>query len=334
MDRNARNLLLDPLSVEEFRQAAEIIGECIDPTPQIRWPLLAQRLGVDVWVKHENHLPTGAFKVRGGLVFMRQLYEKGLGETGVIAATRGNHGQSIAFAADRIGVPATIVVPYGNNVDKNRAMKAYGANLIEAGYDFDEALLTDRNLATEHNLFPVPSFDPVLVQGVGTYAFEMFLELPDLDVVFVSIGLGSGICGILSARDALGLKTEVIGVVSTKADAYAQSIDKGYLVTTASAETIADGMAVRAPSPEAFELLKDRVSRVVRVSDEEILEAIKFYYEDTHNLAEGAGAAPLAALYKEKEIYAGKRVGLILSGGNVDEETLMRAIGKRGIDKR
>ena len=331
MDSNTRNLLLDPLSIDEFHQATEIVQESVAPTPQIRWPLLGERLGIDVWIKHENHLPTGAFKVRGGLVFMSRLLEDGFGKTGVIAATRGNHGQSIAFAAGRVGVPVTIVVPHGNNEGKNKAMKAYGANLVQAGSDFDEALSKARDLATEHKLFAVPSFDPTLVHGVGTYAFEMFLELPDLDVVFVSIGLGSGICGILSARDALGLDTEVIGVVSTEADAYAQSIEKGSLVVTSSAKTLADGMAVRVPSPEALELLKDRLSRIVRVSDTEILEAIKFYYEDTHNLAEGAGAAPLAALWKERGRFVGKKVGLILSGGNVDEDTLLRAIGqKRG----
>ena len=258
---------------------------------------------------------------------MKRLLEDGLGSSGVIAATRGNHGQSIAFAARKVGVPAVIVVPHGNNPDKNRAMKAYGAELIEAGHDFDAALSEARGLAAAHKLFPVPSFDPLLVQGVGTYAFELFQEIPNLDAVFVSIGLGSGVCGVLSARDALGLDTEVVGVVSTEADAYAQSFETGSLVATASAETIADGIAVRTPAPEALDFLKDKISRIVRVSDQDILEAIKFYYEDTHNLAEGAGAAPLAALWKERERYAGKKVGLILSGGNLDANTLVRAIG-------
>jgi threonine dehydratase len=324
---NTRSLLSDPLSMEEFHRAIEIVRESLPASPQIKWPLLGERLGIDVWVKHENHLPTGAFKVRGGLVFMKRLLEDGLGSSGVIAATRGNHGQSIAFAARKAGVPAVIVVPHGNSLGKNRAMKGYGADLIEAGHDFDAALSEARALAATHKLFPVPSFDPLLVLGVGTYAFELFQEIPDLDAVFVSIGLGSGVCGVLSARDALGLDTEVVGVVSTEADAYAQSFETGSLVATAGAETIADGIAVRTPAPEALDFLKDKISRIVRVSDEDILEAIKFYYEDTHNLAEGAGAAPLAALLKEKEMYAGKKVGLILSGGNLDANMLIRAFG-------
>lgn len=321
-----RDLDATPLSLAEFDTAAAFVHRTLDPTPQIHWPLLAERCGCDVWVKHENHLPTGAFKVRGGLWFLHTLLAEQADCSGVVAATRGNHGQSIAFAAARCGLRAVIVVPHGNNPDKNRAMRALGAELVEAGDDFDAALLHAGELAARDGLYAMPSFDAVLVQGVGTYAVELMRAVEDLDVIYAPIGLGSGLCGLLAARDALGLSTEIVGVVSAHADAYARSLESTALVQTASASTLADGMAVRTPSTEALAYMRGRVSRVVRVDDEAVLYAIAAYLSDTHNLAEGAGAAPLAALLSERDVQAGRRVAVVLSGGNIDRETLARAL--------
>jgi threonine dehydratase len=321
-----RNLVSQPLSAAEFDSAASKIREVFAPTPQIRWPLLEQRTNCTVWVKHENHLPTGAFKVRGGVWFMHQLQLAGLAQNGVIAATRGNHGQSIAFAARRLGLTAVIVVPHGNSADKNRALRALGAELIEAGHDFDAARDCAEQLADERGLSMVPSFHPDLVQGVGTYACELLRAAPDLDVVYAPVGLGSGLCGLLAARNALGLETEIVGVVAEQADAYARSFLAGEVISTASADTLADGLAVRVPSPAALNFLRSGVARIVTVSEAAILFAIRCYFEDTHNLAEGAGAASLAALLAERERMAGKRVGVILSGGNLDSALLQRAL--------
>ncbi len=265
-------------------------------------------------------------QVRGGVWLCSQLVAAGLGRDGVIAATRGNHGQSIALAAARFGLAAVIVVPHGNSVDKNRAMVALGAELIEAGEDFDAALAHARDLAEQRGLYAVPSWHPLLVQGVGSYALELFRAVADLDVVYVPIGLGSGICGVIAVRDALGLATEVVGVVSEHADAYARSLDSGTPISTASADTLADGLAVRVPSAAAFAYLQTGIARIVRVSDAEVLGAIGAYFDATHNLAEGAGAAPLAALLRERAHYAGRRAGLILSGGNLDRTLLLRAL--------
>ena len=325
MNLPQRDLIHEPLSAAEFDDAAAVVYRALTPTAQIGWPLLSERAGCEVWVKHENHLPTGAFKVRGGVWFLHHLAELG-SCTGVIAATRGNHGQSVAFACSRHNLPCVIVVPHGNNPDKNRAMQALGAELIESGHDFDEALLTAKSVAAERNLFAMPSFHWRLVQGVGTYAMEFFRHAPPIDAIYVPIGLGSGLCGVLAARDALGLDCEVIGVVSSNADAYAQSFEQKQVVATASADTLADGMAVRQPSSDALAHMLNGVSRIVRVTDAQVLEAIRFLFEDTHNLAEGAGAAPLAALLAERDRYGGKRVGIVLSGGNVDRTTLQRAM--------
>ena len=321
-----RNLSTQPLTTAEFARAAQTIYQWITPTPQIAWPMLAARSGCEVWVKHENHLPTGAFKVRGGLWFMHELAATNAAPNGVICATRGNHGQSIAHAARVHGVTATIVVPYGNNPEKNRAMSALGAELIEHGADFNEALDHATELAAVRGLFPVPSFDPLLVQGVGTYAYEFLRAVPDLDCVYVPIGLGSGIAGMVAARNALGHAAEIVGVVATKADAYAQSFAARKVVTTATAATLADGLAVRVPAATALEYMLTGVARIVRVDDDEILRAIGAYYVDTHNLAEGAGAAPLAALLQERERMRGRRVGLILSGANLDRPSLLQAL--------
>lgn len=312
-----------------LEKAAARVHAVLPPTPQIAWPLLAQRSGCDVFVKHENHQPVGAFKVRGGLVYVDSLSQgsrpKGLIK-GLVSATRGNHGQSLAFAGCRAGLAVTIVVPFGNSAEKNAAMRALGAELIEAGRDFDEAREMAAQIAEERGFVFVPSFHPELVRGVATYALELFRALPDLDTVYVPIGLGSGICGLIRTRDLFGLKTEIVGVVSSEADCYAQSFEKSAVVTTETATTIADGMACRVPMPEALDIIKRGAARIVRVSDPEIAAALRAYHEDTHNLAEGAGAAPLAALLQEKDRQHGKRIGLILTGGNIDRSLYAKLI--------
>ena len=314
------------LSLQDVEDAAAIVYAAMPPTPQYAWPLLAGRTGCEVWVKHENHTPTGAFKVRGGLVYMDRLKRDGREVAGVISATRGNHGQSIDLAAARAGIAATIVVPEGNSVEKNAAMRAFGAELVEAGHDFDAARETAMQLAGERGLSMVPSFHRDLVCGVATYAHELFRAAPLLDTVYVPIGLGSGICGTIAMRDALGLSTKVVGVVSTEAPAYALSFAAGKVVPTNSADTMADGMAVRGPDAAALDIILKGADRIVEVSDAEIATAMRAYYEDTHQLTEGAGAASLAALLQERERMAGKRVGLILSGGNIDRPLYLRAL--------
>jgi threonine dehydratase len=297
------------------------------PTPQIAWPLLKARLGVEVVVKHENHTPTGAFKIRGGYVYMERFAREERARAdgknaprGIVSATRGNHGQSLALAGRTFGVPVTIVVPKGNSREKNAAMRAFGAELIEAGEDFDAARAVALRTADERGLAMVPSFHADLVAGVASYALELFDAFPDLGTVYVPIGLGSGICGVIAARDALGLKTEVVAVVSQTADAAARSIEAGHIIEGESARTFADGMATRVPSPEAFAIYGKAVARVVRVSDDEVAEAIRIYHEDTHNMAEGAGAAPLAALIKDRKRPHDKACGVILCGGNIDRD--------------
>ncbi len=301
-----------------LKAAAALVHAVMPPTPQYAWPLLAKRTGAFTVVKHENHTLAGAFKVRGGLVFIDALKKAGPLPKGLVTATRGNHGQSIAYAATRAGIPAVIVVPEGNSVEKNAAMRAFGAELIESGRDFDEARETCMRLAQERGLLMVPSFHPELVRGVATYALELFNAFSDLDTVYVPIGLGSGICGLIRTRDLLGLKTQIVGVVSSEADAYAQSFEQDKIVTTETAKTLADGMACRVPMPDALEEIRRGAARVLRVSDPELRHAMRAFHEDTHNIAEGAAAAPLAALLQEGERQRGKRVGLILTGGNID----------------
>jgi threonine dehydratase len=312
-------------TLAELESAAELVHGVVPPTPAIAWPLLAERAGAEVWVKHENHTPIGAFKLRGGLVYMTNHARQGPKGSGVITATRGNHGQSVAFAARRVGMPATIVVPEGNSREKNAAMAAFGARLVVHGHDFQAAYEHAVARAAGDGLHLLPSFHPWLVQGVGTYALELFRAVADLDTVYVPIGLGSGICGVISARDALGLKTRVVGVVAEVAAAYALSFAEGRPVSTNSADTMADGMACRVPVPESLAIILAGAERVVTVSEAEIKQAMRAYFTDTHNLAEGAGAAPLAALLKEGDAMRGRKVGLILSGGNIDM-TLYRAV--------
>jgi threonine dehydratase len=311
---------------DELIAAAQIVGAAIAPTAQIRWPLLGVRTGAEVWVKHENHSPVGAFKLRGGIVYIDGLARAPHPVAGLIAATRGNHGQSIAYAAARAGMRATIVVPHRNSREKNAAMRALGAELVEHGHDFQDALEFAQRLAAERGLHMVPSFDPALVRGVASYALEFFGAVADLDTVYVPIGLGSGICGMISAREALGLRTRIVGVVAENAPAYALSFAAGRVVTTESADTIADGVACRVPLDEAVEIINRWAERIVTVSEAEIAAAMRYYFSDTHNVAEGAGAAPLAALLKERAAMERRRVGLVLSGGNVDREVYARVL--------
>ncbi|SUD68578.1 threonine ammonia-lyase [Pseudomonas putida] len=310
-----------------LREAAAFVHQHVPATPQHAWPLLAERLGCEVWVKHENHAPTGAFKVRGGLVYVRSLLAGGNPPRGLVTATRGNHGQSMALAARQAGIALVIVVPKGNSTEKNAAMRALGAELVEHGVDFDVAREEAARLAEVLGYAMVPSFHPELVRGVATYALELFEAVRDLDCVYVPIGMGSGICGLIQARNLLGLKTQIVGVVSSAADAYAQSFEQGHIVTTATAETFADGMACRVPHPQAFALVREHAARIVRVTDSEVAEAMRVYHEATHNTAEGAGAAALAALMQEREQQAGKRVAVVLSGANVDRARYARILG-------
>lgn len=308
------------MTLEQLRTTADFVHSFLPPTPQIRWPLLCQRTGAEVWVKHENHQPVGAFKVRGGLVYMNELQEREPDVTGVIAATRGNHGQSIAFAAARTGLRAVIVVPQGNSVEKNAAMQALDAELVVHGSDFQDALVYAAELAKKEKLHFVPSFAEPLVRGVASYALELFDHLSDLDAVYVPIGMGSGACGLIAARNALGLNTEIIGVCAAGAPAFALSFEAKRPVSTETVNTIADGMACRVPDPDALRIILNGLSRMVTVTDEEIRAAIRFLFADTHNVAEGAGAAPLAALLKERTRMQGRRVAIIQSGGNIDTD--------------
>ena len=305
-------------TLEDLERAARLVGAVLPVTAQHRWPLLAERLGTDVVVKHENHQVTGAFKVRGGLVYVDRMKRERPHVAGLVSATRGNHGQSIAFAGRRHGVPVTIFVPHGNSAEKNRAMRAFGAEVIEAGDDFDAAKDAAKSFAVDNAHEMVPSFHRDLVLGVATYALELMTAEPALDVLYVPIGLGSGICGCIQARDLLGLKTEIVGVQASAAPAYALSFGLGRQVTTPTCDTRADGIATRVPDEGALACIRRGVSSIVQVSDDEIAEAIRIYWTDTHNLAEGAGAAPLAAALKERQRLSGKRVGLVLSGGNID----------------
>ena len=311
----------------ELERAHRLVGAVVPPTPAHAWPLLAQRLGTPVVVKHENHTPTGAFKVRGGLIYLDRLKREQPDVRGIISATTGNHGQSLAFAARRAGVPVTIYVPRGNSVEKNSAMRAFGANLVEHGNDFQVA----REEAVRHGerdgLHMVPSFHRDLVLGVATYALELLRSSPDLDVLYVPIGQGSGICACIKARDLLGLKTEIVGVQSTEAPSYALSYAAGRVVTTETSNTRADGVATRFPDADAVAMIVKGAARMVQVSDDEIGAAIRAYWTDTHNLAEGAGAAPLAAALQDKAKLQGKRVGLVLSGGNIDFDLFQRWAG-------
>jgi threonine dehydratase len=305
-------------SLAELEDAQRLVHQCFPGTPQYAWPLLRERTGAEVWVKHENHAPTGAFKLRGGLVYVERLAREHKPVRGIVSATRGNHGQSLAFAGRRYGVPVTIVAPVGNSTEKNAAMRALGARLVEHGEDFEAARDEAARIAAAEGLEFAPSFAPDLVKGVATYSLELLRAVPDLDALYVPIGLGSGICGAIRARDLLGLRTQIIGVQAAGADAYARSVAAGHVVGLNRADTHADGIAVRLPDAAALEIIRAGAARIVTVSDAAIAAAVRAYWTDTHNLVEGAGAAPLAALLAEHEAMRGKRVGLVISGGNID----------------
>ncbi|HUF61530.1 MAG TPA: threonine dehydratase [Verrucomicrobiales bacterium] len=318
---------MEPLpTLSEIEAAKALIRPHIRETPAYRWPLLEKGLGCELWLKHENHTPVGAFKIRGGLVYMDELKRAEPGVRGVIAATTGNHGQSIAFAAKLNGLRAVIVVPHGNNPEKNTVMRSLGAELVEHGREFQEALEYSREFAAKEGLHAVPSFHPWLVRGVSTYALELFRSVADLDAVFVPIGLGSGFCGIASAREALGLKTKIIGVVSEHAPAYALSFQQRQFVEQSSTTRVAEGVACKTPNKEALEHVVAHAHEVVTVNDDEAVTAMGEIIQATHNIAEGAGALAYAALKKQREEWQGKRVACVLTGGNASMGVLREVI--------
>ncbi|MDE2148334.1 MAG: threonine dehydratase [Gammaproteobacteria bacterium] len=311
----------------DIEEAARAVYSVMPPTPQYCWPLLCQRVETEVWVKHENHTPMGAFKLRGGLVYFDDLTRRNRVD-GVITATRGNHGQSVGFAAKRYGLPAKIVVPFGNSAAKNAAMRALGVELIEHGDDFQAAREFAVALARDESLHMVPAFDPRLVAGVATYSLELLRAVPDLSTVYVPIGLGSGICGMVAARDALGRNTQIVGVVSAHARAYAASFTEKRAVDAPVSTALADGMACRTPEPAALEVIRRGVDRIVEVTDGEVARAIRLIFECTRNVAEGAGAAALAAVLQEKNRLKGRKVGIVLSGGNIDSNALAQILAE------
>ncbi|MEX2580769.1 MAG: threonine dehydratase [Verrucomicrobiales bacterium] len=318
---------MEPLpTLREIEAAEALIRPHIRETPAYSWPLLQEGLGCELWLKHENHTPVGAFKIRGGLVYMDELKRREADVEGVIAATTGNHGQSIAFAARRNGLRAVVVVPQGNNPEKNAAMRSLGAELVEHGKEFQEALEHSRELAAREGLHAVPSFHPWLVRGVATYGLELFRSLPDLDAVFVPVGLGSGFCGLVAAREALGLKTKIIGVVSEEAPAYALSFRQGKFVEQASTTRVAEGVACKTPNRDALEQVIQHAHDLATVSDGEALAAMGEIVRFTHNLAEGAGALAYAALKQHREAWRGKRVACVLTGGNASTSLLREAL--------
>jgi threonine dehydratase len=313
---------MEGFSLERLEAAAARVHAVMPPTPQYPWPLLSARVGAETWVKHENHTAIGAFKVRGGVVYLDDLLRSQKQIRGVVTATTGNHGQSVAFSATALGLAATIVVPEGNNPAKNRAMRGFGATLVETGHDFQAAYEHASALAERENLHFMRSFHPLLVRGVASYALELFRAVANLDAVYVPVGLGSGICGVIAARDALGLTTEVVGVVAENAPTYALSFAAGRPVPTNRADTLAEGLAVRVPDEEALAIILKGAARIVTVSEAEIRAAARAMFSDTRNLAEGAAAAPLAAALKERGRNAGKRIALVQSGGNVERALL------------
>ena len=320
------------IDLETLETAADFVRRVMPPTPQFCWPLLSRRIGTELWVKHENHTPIGAFKLRGGLVYLDEVKRSHPDICGVVTATTGNHGQSIALAAARLELEATIVVPHGNSIEKNRAMEGFGARLIEAGRDFQAAYEYAVAFAERERLHLVRSFDALLVRGVASYGLELFRAVPDLDTVYVPIGLGSGICGVIAAREALGLTAEIVGVVSENAATYALSFAAGKPVSTNSADTMAGGLAVRVPDPEALDIICRGAARIVTVSEAEIRRAVRILFTDTHNVAEGAGAAPLAAALQERDRLRGKRVAVIQSGGNIDRNLFAEILAENDSD--
>jgi threonine dehydratase len=313
-------------SIDEMRGAQELVYSVMQPTPQIVWPLLCERLGTEVWVKHENHTPVGAFKARTAVIYAAELFRGTTGITGLVTATRGNHGQSVALAARRFDVPAYVVVPRGNSPEKNAAMRAQGAQLIEFGSDYQESKEHAKQLAEERGWHFVPSYHRNIVKGVGTYWVEFFSAVSDLDVVYVPIGQGSGISSCAAVRNGMNLRTKIVGVVAEGAPAYKLSFEAGRKIAAPVTTLLADGMACRVPDDESLAVVLENVDHVVQVSEEEIRQAMKILFTDTHNLAEGAGAAALAAALKEKPALQHKRVGLVLTGGNVDHDVFAQVL--------
>ena len=311
--------------LDEIEAAAEVVYASMPATAQYSWPLLNERAGAEVWVKHENHTPVGAFKVRGGLVYMDWLRRERPEVKTVVSATRGNHGQSMAYAGAKNGIGVVIVVPFGNSREKNQAMRALGAEVVEHGEDFQAASEYCVELARERGWHRVPSYDRRLVTGVATYALEMLRGCPALETLYVPVGMGSGISGVISVRDGLGLATKVVGVVSRGAPAQALSFAAGRVVEHAAVTAIADGVACRKPDEEALGILMAGADRVVEVEDAAVEAAMRAYFADTHNVAEGAGAIGLAALLQDRE-RGGRVVGTVLCGGNVDSDVFARVL--------
>ena len=313
-------------TIVEIREAQKLVYELMAPTPQIAWPLLRERLGTEVWVKHENHTPIAAFKARTAVVYAAELFRHSNGIRGLVTATRGNHGQSVALAARRFNVPAYVVVPRGNSSEKNAAMRAQGANLIEFGHDYQESKEHAQKLARENGWHFVPSYHRDIVKGVATYWMEFFSAVPNLDVVYVPIGQGSGICSCVAVRNGLNRRTKIIGVVPGGAPAYALSFEAKRAVAAPVTTQLGDGMACRVPDEASLQIVLENVDRVVTVSEGEMGRAMKFYFTDTHNVVEGAGAAGLAAALKDCDFLSGKRVGLVATGGNVDHDVFARIL--------
>lgn len=313
-------------TIAEITASQKLVYSVMEPTPEIVWPLICERLGTEVWVKHENHTPIGAFKARTAVVYAAELFQHNSGITGLVTATRGNHGQSVALAARRFKVPAHVVVPRGNSTEKNAAMSAQGASLIEFGADYQESKEHAKTLAHEHGWHFVPSYHRNIVKGVATYWAEFFSAVPNLDIVYVPIGQGSGICSCVAVRNGMNLKTRIVGVVAEGAPAYALSFEAGRKIEAPVTTLLADGMACRTPDEDSLAVILQNVERVIQVSEEEIRAAMKFYFLDTHNAAEGAGAAGLAAALKEKQSLKHQRVGLVLTGGNVDHDVFAAAL--------
>jgi len=313
-------------TLADIEAAAQVVYRDFAATPQYRWALLSERLGTDCWLKHENHTPVGAFKIRGGLTYFDQLERRGALPREVVSATRGNHGQSMGWAARRHGVACTIVVPRGNSVEKNAAMRALGVTLVEHGSDFQEAREHAMHIAAERGAHMVPSFHTDLLRGVSTYWWEFLRAVPQLDVVYVPIGQGSGACSAIAAKLALQHPVRVVGVVSSHATTYADSVAAGRVVEAPVTTQLADGMACRVADAAALAIIAPHIDHIVQVSDNEVAAAMRALFTDTHNVAEGAGAAAFAAALQEKDRLAGQTVGVALTGGNVDADIFSQVL--------
>ena len=314
--------------LSDIEAAAQVVYQSFQATPQYRWATLSARLGTDCWVKHENHTPVGAFKIRGGLTYFDQLSQRGELPREVMSATRGNHGQSIAWAARQHGVACSIVVPRGNSLEKNAAMRALGATLIEHGDDFQESREHAMALAAERGAHMVPSFHADLLRGVSTAWWEYFRAVPKMDVVYVPVGQGSGACSAIAAKLALNHPVRIVGVISAHATTYADSMAAGHVVASPVSTVLADGMACRVADQAALDVLSPHLDHLVQVSDTEVAEAMRMLFADTHNVAEGAGAASFAAAWQERAALRGQVVGTTLCGGNVDSAMLATVLNR------